>query len=85
MPMDAGYPLNQENVQSEASEVIRGLIDEIRLLPDDGVLKIELYGDLAGMLALANNSPTSDNEVVQVTMVAGARNHRELTLPGIEI
>jgi site-specific DNA recombinase len=66
--------LNQEEVQSEASEVIRGLIDEIRLLPDDGVLKIELYGDLAGMLALANNSPTSENEGLQVTMVAGARN-----------
>jgi site-specific DNA recombinase len=63
--------LNQEDVQSEASEVIRSLIDEIRLMPDDGSLKIELYGDLAGMLALANNSPTSENEGLQVTMVAG--------------
>jgi chorismate mutase len=67
--------LNQEDVQSEASEVIRSLIDEIRLSPDDGNLKIELYGDLAGMLALANNSPTSGNEGLQVTMVAGARCH----------
>ena len=40
----------------------------------------ELYGDLAGMLALANNSPTSGNEGLQVTMVAGARNRRYLHL-----
>jgi site-specific DNA recombinase len=63
--------LNQKDIQSEASEAIRCLIDEIRLSPDDGNLKIELYGDLAGMLALANNSPTSGNEGLQVTMVAG--------------
>ena len=67
--------LNQEDVQSEASEVIRSLIDEIRLSPDDDSLKVELYGDLAGMLALKNNSPTSGNEGLQVTMVAGARCH----------
>ncbi len=70
--------LNRDNIQSEASEVIRGLIDEIRLLPDNGSLKIELYGHLAGMLALANNSPTSENEGLQVTMVAGACNHLDL-------
>ena len=63
--------LNQQDIQSEASEAIRGLIDEIRLSPDDGNLKIELYGDLAGMLALANNSPPSENEGLQVTLVAG--------------
>ena len=63
--------LNQEDVQSEASEVLRSLIDEIGLSPDNDSLKIELYGDLAGMLALANNSPTSGNEGLQVTMVAG--------------
>jgi site-specific DNA recombinase len=65
--------LNQEDVQSEASEVLRSLIDEIGLSPDNDSLKIELYGDLAGMLALANNSPTSGNEGLQVTMVAGAQ------------
>ena len=68
--------LNQEDVQSEASEVLRSLIDEIGLSPDNDSLKIELYGDLAGMLALANNSPTSGNEGLQVTMVAGARSQR---------
>ena len=72
--------LNRDNIQSEASEVIRGLIDEIRLLPDNGSLKIELYGHLAGMLALANNSPTSENEGLQVTMVAGACNKQAPTL-----
>ena len=71
---------NQAEILSEASEAIRGLIDEIRLVPDDGRLKIELYGDLAGMLALANNSPKSENKGLQVTMVAGACNYLNLLL-----
>jgi hypothetical protein len=37
-------------------EIIRSLIDEIRLVPEDGALKIELRGELAGILALASES-----------------------------
>ncbi|HZD91811.1 MAG TPA: hypothetical protein VE224_17045, partial [Pseudolabrys sp.] len=36
--------------QDEAFGIIRTLIDEIRLIPDDGELKIELRGALAGIL-----------------------------------
>jgi len=35
---------------------LRSLIDEIRLVPEDGRLKIELVGDLAGILALTAGS-----------------------------
>ena len=38
--------LNQEDTRTEASEAIRALIDEIRLIPEDGELKIELFGEL---------------------------------------
>ena len=40
----------------EAFEMIHSLIDEIRLVPEGGALKIELRGELAGILALAADS-----------------------------
>ena len=39
--------------RSEATEVLRGLIDEITLTPRDGVLQIDLKGNLAAMLGAA--------------------------------
>src|SRR5260370_42087590 len=51
------YSLAQRsNSRDEAFEIIRSLIDEIRLVPQDGALKIELRGELAGILALASES-----------------------------
>ena len=67
--------LNEENARSEAAEAIRGLIDEIRLIPKDGDLKIELYGELAALIALANKHPQGKTSGAQVTLVAGARCH----------
>ena len=64
--------LNEENTPSEAAEAIRGLIDEIRLVQKDGDLKIELYGELAALIALANEHPRGKTSGVQVTLVAGA-------------
>ena len=64
------HHLPTESEQHLAAERFRDLASEY----SDGNLKIELYGDLAGMFALANNSPASKNEGLQVTMVAGARN-----------
>jgi len=49
--------LNREAVRTEATEILRGLIQEIRLVPEDGQLEIELVGDLAGILALVNENP----------------------------
>jgi len=50
--------LNQEGKRAEASEHLRRLIDKIILTPKDGEKepKIDLYGDLAGILAIAKES-----------------------------
>ena len=47
--------LNVEEMRQEAGEIIRGLIDEIRLVPDGDELRIHLKGELAEMLALSTN------------------------------
>ena len=65
--------LNREDTRTEATEAIRALIDEIRLVPKDGELKIELFGELAALIGLANKNPRSGDQGLQVTLVAGAR------------
>ena len=61
------------------------------LVPEDGELRVEIRGALAGILALsAQNSKTArvgtDGSMSvleqQIKLVAGARNHRELTTLG---
>jgi len=44
-------------------------------VPVDGKLEIELAGALAGILALTSNNPRPERQGLQVTLVAGARNH----------
>ena len=71
------------------------MIDEVRLISEDGQLRVELRGALAGILALANNNKNhlrvaADGSVSvlteQMNLVAGARNHlyrtRLVTFPG---
>jgi len=79
--------LNEDGAREEAAEILRGLIDEIRLHPIDGQLQIELIGDLATLLVFAgenekgNKKPGSLGKPGRTKwLVAGARNHRELTL-----
>ena len=67
--------LNDENSRTEAAEAIRTLIDEVRLVPDGGTLKIELFGQLAALIGLTNEHPRSNETGEQVTLVAGARKH----------
>ena len=64
--------LNDEDSRLEAAECIRELIEEIRLVPEDGKLRAELYGELAALINLANQHPRSKGTGVQVTLVAGA-------------
>ncbi|MET0715295.1 MAG: hypothetical protein ABWY57_10315, partial [Mycetocola sp.] len=55
----------------------RGLIDAITLIPEEGVLRIELRGNLAAMLGAtvqSKRSPETGDLSLQVSMVAGARN-----------
>jgi len=46
-----------EAVRGEAAEVRRGLLSEVRLVPEQGQLEIELVGNLAAMLTVANKNP----------------------------
>jgi len=63
-------------------ELIRGLVDEIRLVPENGANRIELRGELAAILGLADgtnsNGGRRDTAAVavgelseQIKMVAG--------------
>jgi site-specific DNA recombinase len=70
--------LNAEHMRAEATTALRGLIEEIRLVPADGKLRIELYGELAALIALAAGEaprikhPRADVAAgVQRTLVAG--------------
>ena len=67
--------LNDESSRAEAAEAIRDLVEEVRLVPDNGNLKIELFGELAALIGLTNKHPRSKETGVQVTPVAGARKH----------
>ena len=81
---DLHTALNGEHsTRAEALDILRSLIDAIVLVPEGRELKIELRGDLAGILKVAANekSPSgTDGLVSQVEMVAGTRNHRRHTV-----
>ncbi len=67
--------LQREDTRLEASEMLRGLIDSIVLMPEDGQLRIELRGNLAAMLTAAQQtkrSPQTGDLHVPIQMVAGA-------------
>jgi hypothetical protein len=62
---------DQQACDTEAREAFRSLVEGIRLTPRDGVLAIDVKGNLAGILATA--SPAKDRQQ-HVKLVAGARN-----------
>ena len=45
--------LRQDDTRAQAAEVIRSLVSEIVLKPEDGALQIDVRGDLAGILTIA--------------------------------
>ena len=65
--------LNRPDVRAQAAEILRSLIEEIRLVPESWRLEIEVVGDLAGILALGPNDkrPIGGADGAQVTLVAG--------------
>jgi hypothetical protein len=68
--------LNNEHSRLEAAECTRELIEEIRLVPESGKLRVELYGELADLINLANEHPPFEgNGGAQILLVAGARSH----------
>ena len=78
--MNLAEALNDDHTRLEAAECIRDLIEEVRLVPENGKLRIELYGELAALINLANEHPRTKGTGVQVTLVAGTRNHLDLQL-----
>ena len=46
--------LSDPRTNDEAFGIIRTLIDDVRLVPEDGQLRVELRGALAGILALTS-------------------------------
>lgn len=75
--------------RGEAQEIIRGLIDAVVMMPQDGVLHAEVRGDLATMLVLASEtrraSEAEASEARQVKMVAGTRTERCATSAIIDV
>ena len=69
--------LTEDRCDPDARQAVRNMVEEIRLTPRDGVLAVDVKGNLAAMLAAAN--PGEDWQR-QLTLVAGARNQRYLQL-----
>jgi hypothetical protein len=68
--------LRDPATRDEAFELIRSLIEEIRLVPESGKLRVELQGELAAILALAADkkkpgSAGAAGLAEQIKMVAG--------------
>ena len=62
-----------EATRLKVGEALRSLVKEIILTPKAGALKIDVRGDLAGILAISfkTKTPATGTGVSQVEMVAG--------------
>lgn len=60
-----------------AADVIRSLVKEIILTPENGELQVDVRGNLVGILAISLESkrPTGGPGRSQVELVAGALRH----------
>jgi site-specific DNA recombinase len=68
--------LAHEAMRDEAFELIRSLLDKIVLVPEGEELRIEIHGELAGILELCQQSKTPGRgraSAEQIKVVAGAR------------
>ena len=79
---DLRQALNKEDSRSEAAQMLRSLIGEVRLHPIDGELRIELVGDLARLIGFASDPAVQKlgfmrNPGSTEWLVAGARDTRD--------
>ena len=78
--------LADPGTRDEALGLLRGLIERIELHPIENGFEIELTGEIARMVALSltksdtKKAAFDEKTACSVKVVAGARNHRELTL-----
>jgi len=79
--------LQDPAMRDEAFAVLRGLIDQIEVHPTEDGFDIDFRGQIANMISLPGHSDdrSVDHFVISAKRVAGARNHRELTLPPMVI
>jgi site-specific DNA recombinase len=69
-----GGALHDAQHGREAFELVRSLISEVRLVPADGTLLLELEGDLAGIVAISESAKPGQEpgaKALQIKMVAG--------------
>lgn len=84
--LDLSSALQDPGLKTEATEALRGLVSEIKMMPNPDAPNghhIELAGDLAGILALGEaqtTKPARRARAGSVTMVAGARFQKYLPL-----
>ena len=75
--------LNAEGTRAEAAELLRSLVDEIRMHPEEDGHTIEIVGDLAGILEVCGGDKTKPRALrlgVSDSMVAGACNRLNLLI-----
>jgi hypothetical protein len=66
--------LDEETSRTRAVEILRGLIDEVRLSPRNGKLDFHLIGNLAPIFGLcAKEHPGAKDTGGQIPLVPGAR------------
>ena len=72
---------------TEALELVRSLIERVDVRPEGKGWEVGLIGAIADMIKLATNAEAFVREPLKssVKVVAGARNPRELTLPGVAV
>lgn len=81
-----------ETQRQEAAEIVRSLIEAIILTPSDDGMRIDVRGDLAGILTIASETQKSANAGMrsrfdprsQFEMVAGAGLVLSLRQPQVE-
>jgi len=72
--------------RDQALDILRGLVDQVIMHPREGGFEIELIGQIARMVEISLNphatkkAALDERTACSVKVVAGARNHRELTL-----
>ena len=73
MVVDLSEALKIPETRAEASQIVRGLLSSIRLIPEGDTLAIELEGELAGLLALGQKETALRHGASggSVTLVAG--------------